>query len=145
MQSVEINGKDVGKNVGASRWRIAGLEQFAGIACSLVLALSSGSTLAQRTGPGDPIALSSLPREAHQTQQLILAGGPFPYLKDGEVFANREGGLEPCPRRFTHEYTVPTPGAKERGAGAWSAAAGDPRNPRPVFIPKTTTTVFIGS
>jgi ribonuclease T1 len=130
---VEINGKDVGKNVGASRWRIAGLEQFAGIACSLVLALSSGSTLAQRTGPGDPIALSSLPREAQQTEQLILAGGPFPYLKDGEVFANREGRLEPRPRGFYHEYTVPSPGAKDRGARRIVCGGRRPTEPEACF------------
>jgi ribonuclease T1 len=130
---VEINGKDVGKNVGTSRRRMAGLAQFAGIVCSLALALSSGSALAQHTGLGDPIALPNLPREAQQTQQLILGGGPFPYLKDGEVFANREGRLERRPRGFYHEYTVPTPGAKDRGARRIVCGGWRPTEPEACF------------
>jgi len=119
-----INGKDVGKNVGASRKRRTGFGQTfervgrraAGVACSLVLAVSFGSALARDTGLGDPIALSNLPREAQRTEQLILAGGPFPYSKDGVVFNNREGRLERQPRGYYHEYTVPTPDAQDRGA-----------------------------
>jgi ribonuclease T1 len=67
-------------------------------------------------GLGDPVTLSSLPREAQQTWQLIHTGGPFPYAKDGVVFANREKRLEREPRGYYHEYTVPTPGARNRGA-----------------------------
>jgi ribonuclease T1 len=135
---VEINGKDVGKNVGTSRRQDLGIGrgragQFAGIVCSLALALSSGLALAQRTGTGDPIALSNLPREAQQTEQLILAGGPFPYSKDGEVFANREGRLERHPRGFYHEYTVPSPGAKDRGAQRIVCGGWRPREPEACF------------
>lgn len=50
------------------------------------------------------------------TLRLIDAGGPFPYAKDGTVFANREGRLPQQPRGYYREYTVPTPGAKNRGA-----------------------------
>jgi ribonuclease T1 len=67
-------------------------------------------------GLGDPVPLSSLPREAQRTWQLIHTGGPFPYAKDGVVFANREKRLEREPRGYYHEYTVPTPGARNRGA-----------------------------
>jgi ribonuclease T1 len=64
----------------------------------------------------DVVALSALPREAHKTHQLILTGGPFPYEKDGTVFGNRERILPKHPRGYYREYTVPTPGAKNRGA-----------------------------
>ena len=39
-----------------------------------------------------------------------------PYAKDGTVFQNRERRLPPQPRGFYREYTVPTPGARDRGA-----------------------------
>lgn len=62
------------------------------------------------------VALSELPAEARQTQRLIESGGPFPYEKDGTVFGNREGLLPPARRGFYREYTVRTPGARNRGA-----------------------------
>jgi ribonuclease T1 len=51
-----------------------------------------------------------------KTLALIERGGPFPYEKDGSVFSNREGRLPPQPHGYYREYTVPTPGAKNRGA-----------------------------
>ena len=62
------------------------------------------------------MALAELPREAQQTEKLIRAGGPFPYAKDGETFGNRERQLPRRDRGFYREYTVPTPGASNRGA-----------------------------
>jgi ribonuclease T1 len=59
---------------------------------------------------------SALPAEARQTLALIKAGGPFPYQKDGSVFGNREGMLPKRERGYYREYTVKTPGAKDRGA-----------------------------
>lgn len=53
------------------------------------------------------IASTALPREAQRTLQLIRAGGPFPYAKDGIVFGNREHRLPPMPYGYYHEYTVP--------------------------------------
>jgi ribonuclease T1 len=58
----------------------------------------------------------SLPAEARQTLALIKAGGPFPYQRDGSVFSNREGLLPKRERGYYREYTVKTPGAKDRGA-----------------------------
>ncbi len=71
-----------------------------------------------RSTPDTPpdVALSALPREAHTTLTLIGRGGPFPYQRDGVVFGNREHRLPAHPRGYYHEYTVPTPGAKNRGA-----------------------------
>ena len=48
--------------------------------------------------------------------QLIEHDGPFSYRQDGVVFQNREGRLTPHPRGYYREFTVPTPGAGNRGA-----------------------------
>jgi ribonuclease T1 len=62
------------------------------------------------------VALVSLPAEARQTEQLIRQGGPFPYAKDGSVFGNRERQLPIQARGYYREYTVKTPGSRDRGA-----------------------------
>ena len=62
------------------------------------------------------ISLSELPVQARETHRLVLAGGPFPYSKDGTVFGNRERLLPRKARGFYREYTVKTPGARNRGA-----------------------------
>ena len=74
---------------------------------------------ARATGPvtaSDSVVLAELPREAQRTEQLIRAGGPFPYAKDGTTFGNRERLLPRRERGYYREYTVPTPGASNRGA-----------------------------
>ncbi|HCT76003.1 MAG TPA: ribonuclease N1 [Micromonosporaceae bacterium] len=62
------------------------------------------------------IAAKELPTEAITTLSLIDAGGPFPYDKDGSVFANMERLLPQQSRGYYREYTVPTPGSRDRGA-----------------------------
>ena len=62
------------------------------------------------------IAAQKLPEEARQAMTLIRSNGPFPYQRDGAVFANREGHLPKRERGYYREYTVRTPGAKDRGA-----------------------------
>jgi ribonuclease T1 len=57
-----------------------------------------------------------LPTEAQKTLALIARGGPFPHRRDGAVFSNRERRLPSRPGGYYHEYTVPTPGARDRGA-----------------------------
>ncbi|MFI8827293.1 ribonuclease domain-containing protein [Streptomyces sp. NPDC053431] len=57
-----------------------------------------------------------LPREARQTLALIRSGGPFPYARDGAVFSNFERVLPRRQRGYYHEYTVRTPGERDRGA-----------------------------
>jgi ribonuclease T1 len=54
--------------------------------------------------------------QVEETLRLIERGGPFPYEKDGTTFSNREGRLPAHPRGYYREYTVPTPGARNRGA-----------------------------
>jgi len=64
----------------------------------------------------ESISLEKLPAEARETLVLIRAGGPYPYSKDGAVFGNRERLLPKQSRGYYREYTVKTPGAKDRGA-----------------------------
>lgn len=62
------------------------------------------------------IDIAELPPEAQHTIALIKKGGPFPYAKDGAVFGNYEGVLPKQKRGYYHEFTVRTPGARNRGA-----------------------------
>ncbi len=86
---------------------------------SLVLAALLASSLFARTAQETPsahISLAELPHEARETLLLIKRGGPFPYRKDGSVFGNYEQRLPVRARGYYREYTVPTPGARDRGA-----------------------------
>ena len=62
------------------------------------------------------ISVAELPRAGRETYELIRAGGPFPFEKDGMVFGNRERQLPAERRGFYREYTVTTPGSRDRGA-----------------------------
>jgi len=62
------------------------------------------------------ITVAALPPQARQTLALIDQGGPFPYSRDGIVFSNNERLLPPQARGYYREYTVPTPGSRDRGA-----------------------------
>ncbi|MFH8612094.1 ribonuclease domain-containing protein [Streptomyces sp. NPDC018029] len=62
------------------------------------------------------ICYSALPSQAHDTLDLIEAGGPYPFPQDGTVFQNREGELPQQSSGYYHEYTVITPGSDDRGA-----------------------------
>jgi ribonuclease T1 len=57
-----------------------------------------------------------LPEQGRNTLDLIRKGGPFPYKRDGIVFGNFEKRLPVEKRGYYHEYTVPTPGSRDRGA-----------------------------
>lgn len=61
------------------------------------------------------VAVNRLPPQGLETYQLIRRGGPFPYEKDGVVFANRERMLPAHKRGYYHEYTVKTPTSRDRG------------------------------
>jgi ribonuclease T1 len=62
------------------------------------------------------VAVADLPQEAQNTLKLIDQGGPYPYSRDGVVFGNLEKILPKQDRGYYHEYTVQTPGEKDRGA-----------------------------
>ena len=68
---------------------------------------------------------TGLPSEAQATLEAIARGGPFSYDRDGTVFQNREGLLPQRPRGYYREYTVETPGSRDRGARR-IVAGGDP-------------------
>lgn len=96
----------------------------------LVALLFSVSVLAREAGPLGSIVAQDLPKEAQRTLMLIKQGGPFPYAKDGVVFGNYEGVLPKQKRGYYHEFTVKTPGARNRGArriitGGEPAASGE--------------------
>jgi ribonuclease T1 len=78
-----------------------------------VPALSHGK---ESSRPLAVIEQAKLPAEAQSTERLIRSGGPFPYAKDGSAFGNRERILPAQRRGYYREYTVRTPGARDRGA-----------------------------
>ena len=106
-------------------WRL-----LAGLALGAVLLGGTGAALARGPAPRDgTVALADLPPEARRTLELIHARGPFPYARDGVVFGNYERRLPRRARGYYTEYTVPTPGRRDRGARrviAGRGAGGDP-------------------
>jgi len=72
-----------------------------------------------------------LPPEAHDVLEVIARGGPFEYRQDGSVFQNRERRLPQQPRGYYHEYTVETPGSRDRGARRIITGGGIPGERRP--------------
>jgi ribonuclease T1 len=95
------------------------------LATALALTIWPQRSIEAREKPTDassvsrdfPLVLEAdLPKEARATLALIAKGGPFPYSKDGVTFSNRERALAKQPRGYYREYTVKTPGAKNRGA-----------------------------
>lgn len=62
------------------------------------------------------IAVRDLPKQGQDTLALITAGGPFASNRDGIPFSNRERILPKEKRGYYREYTVRTPGVKNRGA-----------------------------
>jgi ribonuclease T1 len=78
---------------------------------------ATGTRLSQSEGSTARTAAPDyLPAEALETLTAIQRGGPFRYDRDGSVFQNREGRLPQQARGYYREYTVPTPGAVDRGA-----------------------------
>lgn len=71
--------------------------------------ISKTETKAQISG-------NELPKEAAIVLMKINSGSSFKNKKDGAVFGNYEKKLPVKPRGYYKEYTVTTPGAKNRGA-----------------------------
>ena len=107
------------------------------VAMGLVLSsgLVAGASVQARTNEqsSGPVALVALPQQAQATHQLILSGGPFPYSKDGTVFGNRERLLPSKARGFYREYTVKTPGSRDRGARRIVCGGKPPTQPEACF------------
>jgi ribonuclease T1 len=97
---------------------------------------AGGAATARTTEPPThdaTVALAALPTEARHTHRLILNGGPFPYDKDGTVFGNRERLLPRQTRGYYREYTVKTPGARNRGAKRIVCGGQPPTRPEACF------------
>jgi ribonuclease T1 len=91
---------------------------LASLFCAVSLLLAPWASDARdkpRIG-AEVVALADLPSQAHDTLALIRKGGPFPYKRDGVVFNNFERRLPVRERGYYREYTVPTPGIRDRGA-----------------------------
>lgn len=93
------------------------------LAVSVVMSGFAFETQARSWGSNDQanvqlarIALAELPAQGRETFDRIMQGGPFAYDKDGSVFGNRERQLPKAQRGFYREYTVKSPGSKDRGA-----------------------------
>jgi len=107
----------------ARKWLRSGMLIGALAVGSLCGSVVTGAFARDYSTPGNSdnqvqgtVAVAQLPREAVNTLNLIAAGGPYPYEKDGIVFGNHERLLPPHRRGYYHEYTVPTPRAHNRGA-----------------------------
>lgn len=89
---------------------------------SLLLAAVMAAPLAQAGTDHSPasslaaVQVAELPIQGRETYELIRQGGPFPFGKDGAVFGNRERSLPAEKRGYYREYTVLTPGSRDRGA-----------------------------
>lgn len=98
------------------------------IALALALLAAALPAAAQRgpapATPAGEVALDELPKEARAVLALIRKGAPFPYARDGAVFGNREGILPRQKRGYYREYTVKTPGVRNRGARRIVAGSG---------------------
>jgi ribonuclease T1 len=93
-------------------------------ALALALGAVAPGVLAREAAQVPDVAVADLPGEARDTLVLIKRGGPFPYRKDGTTFGNFERRLPQRARGYYREYTVPTPGARDRGARRIVAGAG---------------------
>jgi ribonuclease T1 len=74
------------------------------------------------------VSVAELPRQGAQIIELIHQGGPFAHEKDGVIFGNRERLLPLQTRGYYREYTVTTPGARNRGVRR-IVCGGQPRTP----------------
>lgn len=108
-----------------------------GLTIMVAAGLAAGGAATARTAEppqhDSAVALAALPPEARQTHRLILNGGPFPHDKDGSVFGNRERSLPRKARGYYREYTVKTPGARNRGAKRIVCGGKPPTQPDTCF------------
>lgn len=94
------------------RWGVAAVIAVAGVSLA-----TAACAREQTPAPSSAaVSLAELPAQAQETHRLVLKGGPFPYPKDGIAFGNRERHLPRKSRGYYHEYTVKTPGSRDRGA-----------------------------
>ena len=108
--------------------------RFLGVwAVALALWVGSSAHAFQPGQAGATIERTALPLQAQAVLELIAAGGPFAYDKDGSVFGNRERLLPLKTRGYYREYTVKTPGLTHRGARRIVCGGTEPRNPEACY------------
>ena len=120
--------KVVSQSRGLKRW----LPVFFGAMWMVGTVLVQAKT-ATEASTSPTLLVADLPREGQTTYQLIRQGGPFPYEKDGVVFGNRERQLPRQDRGYYREYTVKTPGSRDRGARRIVCGGQEPRKPRACY------------
>lgn len=86
------------------------------LALAVLFVCAAPAVARDAPAPLPEIALAELPVEGREVYALIHRGGPFRYDRDGVVFGNRERILPAKARGHYREYTVRTPGTKNRGA-----------------------------
>jgi ribonuclease T1 len=101
---------------------------FAAALTGPAVAVAREATDPRVDGGSATIQVVALPRQGRETFELIRQGGPFPFEKDGSVFGNRERLLPAAKRGYWREYTVKTPGSRDRGARR-IVCGGPPRLP----------------
>ncbi len=100
--------------VGPRQATFSGIFRFALL---VLFALAVGMPAwARGPAPLETVGAAQLPVEAQATLAAIRRGGPYRYRQDDSEFGNRERRLPPEARGFYREYTVPTPGSRDRGA-----------------------------
>ncbi len=97
---------------------IAMLAVFSMLFCAALLSFTATPAQARAAVNATigEINLSALPKEAQTTLKQIKSNGPYDYPKDGVVFSNRERILPKQKRGYYREFTVKTPGARNRAA-----------------------------
>ena len=97
---------------------------FASLCVLCAFALGVSALAREPAKPVPDVPAAELPQEARNTLALIKQGGPFPYRRDAAIFRNFEQQLPVKRRSYYREYTVPTSGARGRGARRIVAGAG---------------------
>ncbi|MEP7300740.1 MAG: ribonuclease domain-containing protein [Caldimonas sp.] len=88
-----------------------------GVGIGVAGLLAVGTLHARESAPfSGTVPLAELPAQARDVHRAIYTGGPFAYPKDGSAFGNRERLLPAERRGYYREYTVATPGVRDRGA-----------------------------
>jgi ribonuclease T1 len=105
----------------SSRHKVSAAGQWLLFIAVLMLTFFSVATSARDSAARDnslaTFEKNKLPEQAQDILKRIRTGGPFQHpRKDGSTFGNIEKRLPKQPRGYYKEYTVPTPGAKNRGA-----------------------------
>ena len=115
------------------KWRAACLAALAALALGALAGCGQAPAGGGRSDrvPGvrnsSTVRAADLPPEARETLREIQEGPPYRVERDGIVFQNRERLLPARPSGYYREFTVPTPGSKDRGARRIVAGAGGER------------------